>query len=460
MFDRDRVRWALATALSIAILSAPAAWNRFPLLQWDTGGYIARWYEHTLVISRSTVYGLFLTAGSPLAFWPVVIVQSALVVWVMALTLRAVGLANRPWLLTGVVAALSVLTTLPWLTSILLTDIFCVVAVLGLWLLVMHADALARAERAGLVVLVAFSVATHNATLAVAVGLVVVAAVLARFAARRLPPMRLTNGVVALALGVTMVFAANGYVAGRIAWTPGGFALSFGRMLQSGIVGKYLDAHCPDPHLRLCAYKDELPRDADEFFWGSPLFDKLGRFAGLNKEMERIALGALSEYPMLQLRSAAHDTLEQLVKVRTGEGVENVVWHTYGIIKDHLPGLVPAMEAARQQQRPDGLAHVFPLLNAVHYPVALAAMALLPAIVLLACLDLLPFVYGEFAGLCIVALLGNAFVCGALSNPHDRYGARMVWIAAFAVALALARLAERLRQPRAKPVPGAEPLFY
>jgi hypothetical protein len=137
-----------------------------------------------------------------------------------------------------------------------------------------------------------------------------------------------------------------------------------------------------------------------------------------------------------------------------------VVWHTYGIIKDHLPGLVPAMEAARQQQRPDGLAHVFPLLNAVHSPVALAAMALLPAIVLLACLDLLPFVYGEFAGLCIVALLGNAFVCGALSNPHDRYGARMVWIAAFAVALALARLAERLRQPRAKPVPGAEPLFY
>jgi hypothetical protein len=291
-------------------------------------------------------------------------------------------------------------------------------------------------------------------------GLLIVGAVVGRFVPNLVPPRRLTGGAIALALGVVMVFAGNYYIARQIAWTPGGVALSFGRMLQSGIVNKYLDAHCPDPYLRLCKYKDELPRDADEFFWGSPLFDKLGRFAGLDKEMERIALGALVEYPMLQLESAVHDSWRQLIDVRTGEGVENVVWHTYGIIKDHLPEIVPAMEAARQQERPDGLAHVFPLINQVHYPVALAAMALLPILVLLAVFELLPYVYGEFAGLCIIALLGNAFVCGALSNPHDRYGARMVWIAAFAVALAAVRFVERLRRPRVKPVQSAEPLFY
>ena len=460
MFSRDRARWALATLLSVAFLSAPAVWNRFPLLQWDTGGYIARWYEHSLVISRSTVYGLFLTAGSELAFWPVVVVQAALAAWVMALTLRAVGLGNRPWLFAGIVTVLSALTTVSWLTSILLTDIFCVIGVLGLWLLLMHAEVLNRFERIALVLLVAFSGATHNATLAVLGGLVVVAAVYTYFDRKRLPPRALAAGVATLVLAVAMVFAGNYYIARTIAWTPGGMALSFGRMLQSGIVNKYLDAHCPDPYLRLCKYKDELPRDADEFFWGSPLFDKLGRFAGLNTEMKRIAVGALLEYPGLQIESAIKDTGRQLIDVRTGEGVENVVWHTYGIIKDHLPQIVPTMEAARQQERPDGLAHVFPELNKVHYPVALAAMALLPAIVLLAFLEVLPFVYGEFAVMCIVALLGNAFVCGALSNPHDRYGARMVWIAAFAVTLALSRLVARQRRPRVKPVAGAEPLFY
>jgi len=460
MLNRDRAYWALASVISIALLSAPAVWNRFPLLQWDTGGYIARWYEHSLVISRSTVYGLFLTAGSDLAFWPVVVVQSALTVWVMALTLRAFGLRNRPWLFTGIVAVLSVLTTLPWLTSILLTDIFCVVGVLGLWLLLMHADVLNRFERIALVVLVAFCAATHNATLAVLAGLLLVGAVYSYLDRKRMPPRRLPIGVLALVLGVGMVFAGNYYVARTIAWTPGGMALSFGRMLQAGIVNKYLDEHCPDPYLRLCKYKDELPRDADEFFWGSPLFDKLGRFAGLNKEMKSIAVGSLIEYPMLQLKSAAHDSLMQLIKVRTGEGVENVVWHTYGIIKDHLPQIVPAMEAARQQARPDGLADVFPEINRLHYPLALAAMALLPVIVLLAFFEALPFVDGEFAAMCIIALLGNAFVCGALSNPHDRYGARIVWIAAFAVVLALVRAVERLRRPRVKPVPGTEPLFY
>jgi hypothetical protein len=44
MLLRNRARWALAALLSMALLSAPAVWNRFPLLQYDTGGYLARWW--------------------------------------------------------------------------------------------------------------------------------------------------------------------------------------------------------------------------------------------------------------------------------------------------------------------------------------------------------------------------------------------------------------------------------
>ena len=96
MLQRDRALWVLAILLSIALLIAPAIWNGFPLLQWDTGGYIARWYQHSLIISRSTVYGLFLTAADRLAFWPEIVVQGALTVWVLVLTLRTQGLGNRP----------------------------------------------------------------------------------------------------------------------------------------------------------------------------------------------------------------------------------------------------------------------------------------------------------------------------------------------------------------------------
>jgi hypothetical protein len=61
---RDRALWALAVILSIALLMAPALWNGFVLLQWDTGGYLARWYEGYLVPSRAVVYGLILNAGA------------------------------------------------------------------------------------------------------------------------------------------------------------------------------------------------------------------------------------------------------------------------------------------------------------------------------------------------------------------------------------------------------------
>jgi hypothetical protein len=51
----------------------------------------------------------------------------------------------------------------------------------------------------------------------------------------------------------------------------------------------------------------------------------------------------------------------------------------------------------------------------------------------------------------VAALLANAFVCGALSGPHDRYGARMAWIATLLVAVALAHAVQRLSEPRKQP---------
>jgi len=442
LLARYRALWALAVFLSLAVLMAPAIWNGFPLLQYDTGGYLARWYEGYLVPSRAVVYGLILFAGVPLAFWPVLLLQSALTVWVVALTLRAHRFGKRPLLVLGVITLLSVFTTLPWLTAILLTDIFCGLGVIALYLLLMRGNTLFPAERAGLIALIAVSVATHSATLAVLMALTAAAALVRLVDRSSIPLAALGHGLLALILGAALVFAADLVVAKRLAWTPGGFALSFGRMLQDGIVSRYLDDHGPDAALQLCAYKDQLPHDADVWFWGSPLFDRLGRFDGLGKEMEKITLGSLVEYPGMQIATAAADTAEQLIGVHTGEGVVKWVWHTYFIIQHYTPQLLPAMWAARQQKGEIS----FTGINAVQYPLGLIAMALLPVIVLLSARNALSPAAGEIAAAIALTMLANAFVCGALSNPHDRYGARAVWLAAFAVILAAVEFAARRRQ--------------
>ena len=313
----------------------------------------------------------------------------------------------------------------------MLTDIFFGLSVLALHLLVLRNDALARWERVALFVLIAFSAATHNATLAVLLALLAAGFIVALFDRRLVPFAGLARGAAALLLGAIMLVGANYLVAKRLAWTPGGIGLTFGRMLQDGIVKRYLDEHCPDPRLRLCDHRDELPTDADVFFWGQGLFDRLGRFQGLNDEMRTIVLDSLRAYPWLQLQAAAVATMKQLVMVRTGWGVLDSIWHTHGMIENFAPAMLPAMKAARQQR--GGLD--FTAINRLHVPVALASMLLLLAVMALGVRQRRFADLGLLAATIALAILANAFVTGALSGPHDRYGARVAWLATLVVAL-------------------------
>jgi len=125
--------------------------------------------------------------------------------------------------------------------------------------------------------------------------------------------------------------------------------------------------------------------------------------------------------------------------VHTGEGVVNSIWHTYGIIERYTPHLVAHMREARQQT--GGID--FTLINELHYPIALACLLMLPLIAGFALRRPGFTDIGEFAAFCILGILANAFVCGALSNPHDRYGARLIWLAVATAAIAAIRLYEQ-----------------
>lgn len=429
-----RIGAALAATL---ILLAPALWNGFPLLQYDTGGYLARWFEGYLVPSRSALYGYVLAAAWPLDFWPVVILQASAAVWVIALTLRTHGLDGRPLVLVAVIALLAVATTLPWIASILLTDIFAGLAVLALELIVLRADRLQRRERQGLVLFAAFSAASHSATFLVLAALATAALLISLFRRDLVPRAGVVRAVTAVVLGAAMLLAANYTLARRITWTPGGYGIVFARMLQDGIVHRYLADKCPDPGLQLCKYQHELPLDADAFLWGESVFDGLGRFDGLGNEMRKIVLESLAAYPWMQLRAALTAALKQLVKVASGEGVETSIYHTYGMIEMYTPSALPAMRAARQQHG----ALDFEAINRLHVPIAYLSMLLLPLIALFGRRRQRYADVGLLAATVTLAILANAFICGPLSNAHDRYGSRMAWIATFVAIVALARMA-------------------
>lgn len=416
------------------LLVAPAIWNGYPLLQYDTGGYLARWYEGYLVPSRSTVFGLYLHFGQGSYFWINLAFQALATLWILQLTLKIFGL-RTPFCVAAVSLTLIAITALPWLASMLLTDIFSGLAILSLFLLVVHGDKISSLEKWLLFALTSFAAATHSATLGVLLGLCCAGWMSRRYVRSRIPVTGLVRGSATIVAGAVMLLLANFALSGQFAWTPGGAGIAFGRMLQDGIVARYLNDHCPAMKLKLCPYRNELPATADDFLWGHSVFNTLGRFQGLSEEMGFIALNSLAEYPAWQAEAAVAATARQLVQVATGEGTTGWVPHTYAIIERYLPGQAKTMRAARQQHWDIN----FTAINRVHVPVALGSMLALLVIIAhgLWCRRL-DDVTLLAAAICL-ALLGNAFICGALSGPHDRYGARMVWIATFVVLIAAAK---------------------
>jgi hypothetical protein len=429
---RDRFfSWIAASAAMLLVLAAPALWNGFPIIFPDTGGYLTRPLEGTLDIGRSALYGLFLLAGMPLAFWPVVFVQAAATAWLIVLLLRVHGFPSRPWLAAGIVVLLSIFSSLPWLTSQLLPDILFPAAVIALYLLVFVSERLARWEQLALAALIAFAIASHMAAAALCVGLAALLWLLGYIGRLDLPMPRLGVASSAVVAGIILGPTSNWAITGMFAFTPGGTSFVFGRLIEDGIVGRYLNEHCPDPTIRLCDYRASLPPDADGWLWDpdSP-YRKLQGWQGHGKEAHKIILDTIIRYPLMHAASAARDVVEQLTSFQTEVSLDDNA-PTIEALQEWAPQLMPAVMRSRQQARTIDV----DAINLVQVPVATLAMAgLAGTLPLRRRLKLTPEA-SAFGLTVLSSLLINAVICAVFAHAVDRYQSRLIPLVLLALAL-------------------------
>ena len=433
--------WWLAGAAMVLVLLAPALWNGFPIIFPDTGGYLIAAMTGTPMLGRSALYGLFLRAGVPFAFWPCIVVQAALMAWLFVITLRVNGLGGRPWLALGIVAVTTLTTSLPWFAGQLMPDILFAAAALALYALAFAHDRLALWERLALAAVIALAIPSHMAAAALCVGVIAALWLLSFITSLGLPKPRLTFPAAAVAAGIALCLVSNLALIGKFGFTPGGASFLFGRLLEDGIIEQYLDDKCPDPALRICAYQDDIPEQADDWLWGNDsAFYKLGSWDGYAEEQGRIIRETLMLYPIEHLTTAIVATLGQLVSFKTEVSIDDNE-PTFQTFAELVPDLVPPMMSARQQS---GRLNVAPLNHTLYVPVAALAIAcLVVALLARRRLALAP----ETAALCfavLLALLANAAICGIFSHPVDRYQSRLVLLAPFAVAILAA---QRWRAP-------------
>jgi hypothetical protein len=259
-----------------------------------------------------------------------------------------------------------------------------------------------------------------------------------------LPRPRLALPAAAVCAGIGLALTSNAIIGGQFTFTPGGADFLFGRLVQNGIVGRYLDRMCPDPTLRLCAYRNELPASADDWMWWSESpFYKLGAWKEFTPEAERIIVGTILTDPGAHIVTAVRNTLQQLVTVGTGDGVnpENNQ-HAEWVLSEHAPKAMARFRAAAQQRD----LFDFTAINWVQVPLALLATASMPIIVVL--LRRRRPAVAALALSALLALLANAAICGIFSGPNARYQSRLAPIAALAALVAVLDVRSRKsRQP-------------
>ncbi|MFV3073917.1 hypothetical protein [Niveispirillum fermenti] len=462
-----RLDWPrLALWLGAFALLGPALWNGFPVVFFDTGGYIKRVLDWDLEPGRSFFYGLFLFATSAgwFSFWGPVLAQAAATLWLIHLTLRSHAIGCRDWpaaQVTGVAAiGLSALTGISWYVAQLMPDILLGLLVLALWLLAFRWETLNPGERLGVAAIGLLALLSHMSGMGLAVGLVAVIAV-ARVLDRRCgwalsPRLGPAAGLVAMAL--LLMPTLHMALIGKQGYTPGGPAFVFGRLVQDGLAQRYLERHCPDATIRLCDHRDRMPSTANDFLWhaDSP-FRVIGWWGGADAELSRLVAGIIREEPLAFLATGLRAAARQLVTVRTGDGLDE--WHevTRWVFAAFMPRQQELSFTTARQQRGEVTRGLFDTLNAVHVPVAhLSGLGLLLA----AAWGLRRGGRADLGALALftaLALLGNAFINGALSNPHDRYQGRVVWLATLATGMAMAAWLDMRRRGQVRPAPNSPP---
>ncbi|MEM6825303.1 MAG: hypothetical protein AAF566_09325, partial [Pseudomonadota bacterium] len=218
------------------------------------------------------------------------------------------------------------------------------------------------------------------------------------------------------------------------------------RIISDGPGYAYLEEHCPDDAIATCKLFEALAKsdnparlDAAQMIFNRT--EELGSFKLLDQE-DQIRIGreqrafyinVFLDRPLDVTASIIRNTLKQTFLTSIQMTVPND--STTQMLKRSLG---PNLDVGRLADDRSWIATVYVAHNVV-YALSLAVIALLAVVPGFSTREM-----RIFAGFVIIGILINAFVCGAVSQPAARYGARVIWLLPFVAAL-MSLVALRLR---------------
>ncbi len=416
------------------LLVWPALVNSYPIVFSDTAGLADMGLAPTIGWDKPWVYGpaiLLLHWGRSL--WGVAAAQGLIVssvLWLVAAVLRV----NGPWRHLALCAILAVGSALPWFAPFVMPDILAPLVVLCLFLL--GWGGLRRGSLAAIAALATFAIAAHLAHLIVAAACLVPIALLRT--------RRLLVCAAPLVLALLWLLGSNWVGNGVLGVSPYGSVFALARLQADGPAADYLRGVCPNAGYRLCRWTGELPMDSDAFLWrpDGPVWGDDSGPTLVAPEASRVVAATVRYAPVQVLEHAVANTIRQLCRVAVGDvlGPQHLVTTVGLLLRTYFPAAESERFLTSRQVRGTLPDLAVPLL-----PLHLALLCLGgTATVVLALWWRNPVLAG-LALMVLTGILANAFATGALSGPHDRYGARIAWLVLLPPAFALM---QRFSAPR------------
>ncbi len=352
---KNRIILSLALLFSTVLLLTVALYNGYPLINSDTGSYVKYAFDFQVPQDRSPFYGVFTGFSSLwLSLWGTVIVQAALLVFLLYRYSRLFRQSHNPTPLGLLLMflAIAVGTHVTWVVSFVMPDVFAAILLLAtlLYFFDKHSGI---AYRLVYLFIVFISISVHNSHYLI---YLLFTMILCLVYLLRKQKDNLRKGFVLLSITVAnwLILCTLNYVKGF------GFTLSSGshvfvsaKLVETGIMKKYLDDSCGVKPLKLCQYKDELPNTLSEYLWEdySPLY-KTGGWQGSKAENMIIARDVFTSpvYLPIYISKSIINSGRQLIELQLPETITpmNEQSSPYNFISNHLPGELPLYKNARQ----------------------------------------------------------------------------------------------------------------
>lgn len=440
--------FVLAALCLALLLSTGAIANGFPLIFPDSGTYLGIALGHEYAIDRSSFYGLWLKPFVNMApgvggLWLAIFAQAFAVAAVLIGAARALIPETSITLQALWMIPVALLTALPWHAGQFMPDAFTGPLVLLIWMAALRDPG---EDGASMLWLAAVAAAlTHYTHLIL---LAVVAAAVIGAGAMIAPGLRAAwrralVALLAVSIAAGALIGANGLALGRWALSPTGSLFLFARLNEDGLIQPWLDRHCGhDAPAPLCAVRGGMPVNSQTLLWGGNRSWVTSHIWQARDDAARwrwIAMmgdanrGAISEQPLKFLTGSVAGTVRQFLTFSAIDDECPGGCREYGgginfTLLRYRPETVPLLQRSMQVRDTTPKALVKPVTSVV----AWIAILLLPAGLTIAWRRRDVAAFTLLAGIS-TALIANAAMAGALSDVHDRYQSRIVWLVPFAL---------------------------